>query len=112
GVGRGRREFDCTAPTTRVSPKAPATVDVAGHFLYGAPAAGLDLEGDVTVAKAKERPGYPGYEFGLADDEVSPSRQTLEDLPATDDAGKAKFNVSLDKLPASTRPLEAKVAVR
>jgi uncharacterized protein YfaS (alpha-2-macroglobulin family) len=107
-----RIEFDLTSPTGRVSPKAPATVDVAGRFLYGAPAAGLDLEGDVTVAVAKERAGFPGYEFGLADEEVSAARQPLEDLPATDGAGKAKFNVSLDKLPASTHPLEAKIAVR
>ena len=107
-----RIEFDLTSPTGRVSPKAPATVDVAGRFLYGAPAAGLDLEGDVTVAVAKERAGFPAYEFGLADEEVSAARQPLEDLPATDGAGKAKFNVSLDKLPASTHPLEAKIAVR
>ena len=107
-----RIEFDLTSPTGRVSPKAPATVDVAGRFLYGAPAAGLDLEGDVTVAVAKERAGFPGYEFGLADEEVSAARQPLEDLPATDGAGKAKFNVSLDKLPASTHPLEAKITVR
>ena len=107
-----RIEFDLTSPTGRVSPKAPATVDVAGRFLYGAPAAGLDLEGDVTVAVAKEGAGFPGYEFGLADEEVSAARQPLEDLPATDGAGKAKFNVSLDKLPASTHPLEAKIAVR
>jgi hypothetical protein len=107
-----RIEFDLTSPTGRVSPKAPATVEVAGHFLYGAPAAGLDLEGDVTVAVAKERAGFAGYQFGLADEEVSPVRQTLEDLPTTDNAGKAKFNVSLDKLPASTHPLEAKIAVR
>ena len=40
------------------------------------------------------------------------ARQPLEDLPATDGAGKAKFNVSLDKLPASTHPLEAKITVR
>ena len=107
-----RIEFDLTSPTGRVSPNAPAAVEVAGHFLYGAPAAGLDLEGDVSVAVAKERAGFPGYEFGLADEEVSPARQTLEDLPATDKTGKAKFNVSLDKLPASTHPLEAKIAVR
>ena len=107
-----RIEFDLTSPTGRVSPKAPATVDVAGRFLYGAPAAGLDLEGDATVAVAKERAGFPGYEFGLADEEVSTARQPLEDLPATDGAGKAKFNVSLDKLPASTHPLEAKITVR
>jgi uncharacterized protein YfaS (alpha-2-macroglobulin family) len=107
-----RIEFDLASPTGRVAPKAPATIELSGRFLYGAPAAGLDLEGDVTVTVAKERTGFAGYEFGLADEEVAVARQPLEDLPATDGAGKAKFNVSLDKLPASTHPLEAKIAVR
>ena len=107
-----RIEFDLTSPTAKISQKAPASVEVAGRFLYGAPAAGLDLEGDVTVGIAKERPGFAGYQFGLADEEIDPVKTTLEDLPTTDDAGKAKFTVNLDKPPASTRPLEAKIAVR
>ena len=76
-------------------------MNVAGRFLYGAPASNLDLDGDVTIAAAEERPGFAGYQFGLADDEVDPTKQTLDDLPSTDDDGKATFNVNLDKLPST-----------
>src|SRR6185295_7254326 len=40
------------------------------------------------------------------------TRTPLEDLPSTDDKGKASFEVRLDKLPASSRPLEAQLIVR
>ena len=73
-----------------------------GHFLYGAPASNLDLSGEVTIAAAKERSGFPGYVFGLFDDEVTAVREELDDLPNTDAAGKATFPLKLDKLPAST----------
>ena len=39
-------------------------------------------------------------------------QQPLDSLPSTDDAGKATFNVDIDKLPSSTHPLEARIAVR
>jgi alpha-2-macroglobulin len=107
-----RIEFDVNSPSGRISPKVPAKVDVSGRFLYGAPAADLDLEGEVTVAAAKERSGFAGYQFGLADEEVEAVQQTLEDLPTTDAQGKASFTVALDKLPSSTHPLEAQIAVR
>ena len=55
---------------------APAQLSVDGHFLYGAPASNLDLQGTVTIAAAKERPGFAGYSFGLADDEVTPCART------------------------------------
>ena len=107
-----RIEFDLTSPSGHISQKVPAKVGVAGRFLYGAPAAGLDLEGEVTIAAAKERTGFAGYQFGLADEEIEAAQQPLEDLPATDAAGKASFTVALDKLPSSTHPLEAQIAVR
>ena len=107
-----RIEFDLTSPTKSISPSAPAEVDVAGRFLYGAPAADLDLEGEVMIAAAKERPGFAGYQFGLADEELDPVHQSLDDLPATDDQGNANFTVNLDKPPSSTHPLEAQITVR
>ncbi len=107
-----RIEFDLTSPTGKISQTAAATIDVAGRFLYGAPATGLDLEGEMTIAVAKERPGFADYQFGLADEEIDPTRQTLEDLPTTDNAGKASFKVNIDKPPLSTHPLEAQIAVR
>jgi len=107
-----RLEFDLKAPSGKISQTAPATVTVDGHFLYGAPASNLDLEGEVAIGPAKERPGLAGYRFGQDDEEAASSRQTLEDLPQTDDKGQASFEVALDKVPASSRPLEANVTVR
>ncbi len=86
-------------------------MSVDGHFLYGAPASSLDLQGAVTIAAAKERPGFAGYSFGLEDDDVTAVRQELDDLPATDATGKASFPVKLDKIPATSRPLEATITV-
>jgi hypothetical protein len=107
-----RIEFDLTSPTGRISQNVPAKADVSGRFLYGAPAAKLDLAGDVTITVAKERSGFAGYQFGLADEEVEAAQQPLDDLPTTDAQGKASFTVKLDKLPSSTHPLEAQITVR
>jgi uncharacterized protein YfaS (alpha-2-macroglobulin family) len=107
-----RLEFDLAAPAGKIARNAPATLTVDGRYLYGAPASALDLEGEIVVGAAKERPGLAGYQFGLADEEVETSRTPLEDLPQTDDKGKASFDVALDKVPAASRPLEAKVIVR
>ena len=113
-----RLEFDLTTEATSISPDASAKITLDGRFLYGAPAAGLDIEGEVTVAKATERPGYAGYVFGLNapdmgdQDEVSTEATPLADLPQTDDQGKASFTVDLGKLPSRTRPLDATINVR
>jgi uncharacterized protein YfaS (alpha-2-macroglobulin family) len=114
-----RLEADLTTKATSISPSAPAEVTIEGRFLYGAPASGLDLEGEVNIAKAEERPGYAGYVFGLnaedqanQDEDVGTESIPLADLPQTDADGKATFTVSLDKVPASTKPLEANVVVR
>jgi alpha-2-macroglobulin len=108
-----RLEFDLSSPTGRIAKSQPAEVVVQGRYLYGAPASGLELDGEVLVSPAKERPGLAGYQFGLADEEeVAAERQPLENLPETDAEGKAKFSVDIDKLPASTKPLQAQITVR
>ncbi|HWT30369.1 MAG TPA: alpha-2-macroglobulin family protein, partial [Propylenella sp.] len=111
-----RLEFDLTTDATSISTAAPAEIMLDGRFLYGAPAAGLQIEGEVRIAKTAERPGFPGYSFGLDEgqDEEEPGAESLPlaDLPETDAAGKAEFTVALDEVPASSRPLEASIAVR
>src|SRR5262249_29350470 len=106
-----RIEFDLSSAVKGLSRTAPAELRVSGHYLYGAPASNLDLSGQFTIAAAKELPDFPGYAFGLFDDEVTAVRQELDDLPSTDATGKAAFPVKLEKVPASSRPLEAQVAV-
>jgi uncharacterized protein YfaS (alpha-2-macroglobulin family) len=106
-----RVEFDLTSAAKALPRSGPAQLSVDGRFLYGAPGSGLELSGAISIAAAKERPGFAGYSFGLADDDVTPARQELADLPATDASGKATFPVAFDDIPATSRPLEATVTI-
>lgn len=108
-----RIEFDLSTRAKQLPLDAPVEVEVAGHFLYGAPASGLTIEGDLLVKPADARPGFAGYQFGVADTETSSNERTpLEDLPESDSAGKATLKVALAKPPTSTRPQEAQIFVR
>jgi alpha-2-macroglobulin len=107
-----RMEFDLASKATTVAKGKAFEVTVDGRFLYGAPASALDISGKVKVQATSSRPGFAGYQFGTTDDEAKgAAEQPLEDLPPTDAAGKAKFDVTIDKLPETTRPMEAQVAV-
>src|SRR3954465_2505147 len=109
-----RIEFALTAKDKLIKAEVPVELKVDGHFLYGAPASGLQLEGDMLVAPAAPgRPGYPGYQFGVADEETSSNERTpIENLPEADANGIATFPVKLEKAPTSTRPQEAQIFVR
>jgi len=107
-----RLEFNLASAAKSISRASPADITIDGRYLYGAPAAKLELDGEVVVKPASERSNYPRFQFGLSDEDVEISRQPLENLPETDAAGKARFSLSLDKQPVTTRPLEAQVTVR
>ena len=108
-----RLEFDLTSRDKLIKPNVPVELKVDGHFLYGAPASNLQLEGDMLVAPADERPGFPGYQFGVNDQETTSNERTpIENLPESDANGAATFPVSLDKAPTSTRPQEAQIFIR
>jgi uncharacterized protein YfaS (alpha-2-macroglobulin family) len=108
-----RIEFDLTSDSTEIAAGEAANLTVDGRYLYGAPAAGLALEGEVTVSTVREWDRYKGYWFGLADEqEGEATRTTLSGLPAVGQDGKATFPVVVDQLPATTRLLNANVTVR
>ncbi len=52
-----RIEFDLSAKDKLIKANAPVELKADGHFLYGAPASGLQLEGDMLVAPASRTPG-------------------------------------------------------
>ena len=87
-------------------PRRPSSRSTAAFSTARRPRRSIS-KASLNIAVAKERPGFAGYQFGLADEEVAAERQPLDDLPPTDDKGKASFEVDLDKLPSSTHPLEA-----
>ena len=98
-----RLELKLEPATQALSPQEPGTIKLAGRYLYGPPAAGLAVEGEIAVKlSTKDVPGFAGYKFGLADEQVAPVRKPLEGLPATDAEGKADIAVQLP--PACPRP--------
>ena len=107
-----RLEFEIKSASGRIVRAEPSEITLDGRYLYGAPASGLEVEGEVTVRNAKERPGLAGYQFGLDDEDQASERTELENLPETDADGKARFAVTIDKLPQASGALEAEVVVR
>lgn len=96
-----------------LAPEDTKTIDLAGRYLYGPPAANLSVEGDIVVKEAKTGlAAFPGYAFGLADEAVSPVREALEDLPETNEAGIAEIPVKLPSITKTARPLEANIILR
>lgn len=109
-----RVEFDLSSDRKTVAPGSTAAITVDGRYLYGAPAAGLSLEGEVDISTRRDWDAFPGYRFGLDDEaaDQATSRRPLTALPVLDDEGKATFDVALDTLPSTTRLLKAEVVVR
>lgn len=108
-----RIEFDLTTKAKQIAADTPVELKVDGRFLYGAPASGLQIEGDLLVAPAESRPGYAGYQFGVPGDEATSNERTpIENLPEADANGAATFPVSLATPSSSSRQQEAQIFVR
>ncbi len=107
-----RLEFDLAASPQEVAVNEAVAISVDARFLYGAPAAGLGLEGSMRIDPVREWERFPGYQFGLAEEETQATVQTLENLPLLDGSGKASVQVAVSNVPATTRLLTGTVAIR
>jgi uncharacterized protein YfaS (alpha-2-macroglobulin family) len=108
-----RLDLRLDAAGTVIGIDAPATIAVAGRYLYGPPAAGLAIEGDVVVKPStKDLAGFAGYRFGQSDEKVTPVRKPLEGLPATGADGNAQLRIALPAVNKTARPLETDLMIR
>ncbi|MFS8037068.1 alpha-2-macroglobulin [Xanthobacter sp. AM11] len=107
-----RVEFNLTAREPALPRNRPVEVLVEGRFLFGAPAAGLDVEAEAELRAAAARPGFAGYAFGNGEDEVLAERQPVADAPRTDPRGRASLRLGASELPRTARPLEMEAIVR
>lgn len=108
-----RLELKLEPAVTALSPEIPGSVKLSGRYLYGPPAVGLAVEGEIAVKPmTRDVPGFPGYKFGAADEAFAPIRKPIEGLPSTDTDGKADIQVVLPALPRTSKPLEADVILK
>lgn len=87
---------------------------VQADFLYGAPASGLAVEGDMRVTvDAQPFSSFAAYTFGLERErsKYEPPLITLK-APDTDEAGKARLEWGGDQVKDTALPLKAMVQVR
>ncbi|WP_312404800.1 alpha-2-macroglobulin family protein [Rhizobium sp.] len=108
-----RIEFDMTSEAKEIVVGEPTSVSIDGRYLYGAPAAGLGLEGEIALKPTRENATFPGYQFGLADEEETETvRIPLDALDDTDEDGKATFDADVAELPSTTKLINAEIVVR
>ncbi|MEM5472866.1 alpha-2-macroglobulin family protein [Hoeflea sp. AS60] len=107
-----RIEIELDAGDAVVSADEPADIAVTGRYLYGAPAGGLATEGEIVLSRTRSLEAYPGFEFGLADEEFENSRITLDDLAPLDESGESVVEIDVGTLPDTTQFLTANVTIR
>lgn len=106
---RIKLELDSAAKA--LAPGETIAVKARGRFLYGAPAALLNTQAEIVLRVDPEPyPAFKNYQFGLVQESYEAERFELT-TPATDEAGEALLDVSLDAVPDTTRPLKAVVRV-
>ena len=66
----------------------PVDLTVAARYLFGAPGAGLAIEGEVLLRASQGLEAFPGYSFGRHDMPFSAQMTSLEG-GETDEAGNA-----------------------
>lgn len=108
-----RIDFDLTVTDEPLLVGVDSVVEstLSARYLFGAPGAGLAVEGEVLLRAAKGLAAFPGYVFGRHDQPFNAQMETLN--PAeTDEAGTAVVRVFLPTVEDPHRPLEARVTIR
>lgn len=107
-----RIDFTLTRDDTPLTLNGPvAALEIDARYLFGAPGAGLAIEGETLLRAAPGLKDYPGFVFGRHDQSFG---ALMEPLMAgqTDEQGKGYAEIALPSLDDPGRPLEALIAVR
>ena len=108
-----RTAFTLSSDLKMIEPGKVATADIEGRYLYGAPAAGLTLEGEILVRESRKRAGFKDYLFGLEEEEsTGRQRLSIDNSAPLDSEGLGKVSFLVDQLKSSTRPMLANLVVR
>ena len=106
-----RLDFELKTEATAIDPSAPAPLALDARFLYGAPAAGLNVEGEAVLKAARDLAAYPGYFFGLADETFETGYEPFSGI-TTDPEGHAEIPVALPSAAPTSLPLASTIHAR
>ncbi|MEM7521584.1 MAG: alpha-2-macroglobulin family protein, partial [Pseudomonadota bacterium] len=107
-----RIDFDVALPEAPLRFNQTPTLSVDVRYLFGAPAADLQVEADVRLRAARGLEGWPGYQFGRYDGSLRPvSRALAGTLTNAEGAARLPLSMPVVEIEPGT-PLEAEVTVR
>jgi hypothetical protein len=106
-----RIDFTLTAADTPLRIGDVAEITLAARYLFGAPGADLNVEGETLLRAVAELPGFPGYVFGRHDEPFSATLKGM-DFTTTDAAGTALVTAPIPEVSDPGAPLEARFAIR
>jgi len=108
-----RMKLDLTTKADQLAPESQGwQIDIAGNYLYGAPAAGNRLLGVVNAERNRNplEKKLPGFIFGDADEDSVRSRNELEET-ALDGEGKASVSVDLSPVQKRRSPFTVRATL-
>lgn len=85
---------------------------IAAKYLYGAPAAGLTISGEVEITATREIAAYPDYRFGLTDEPFIQGYAPISTDQQTDADGNVTVSLGLPSMEPVTRLLQMQATVR
>lgn len=106
-----RIDFTPTLPQGPAHAGAGLDLRLSAHWLFGAPAANLPVEGTLRLSPTRSLAGFDGYVFGAEDDDTAPVVTSLA-AGTTDAQGGYATRITLP--PAAElgpRPVEAQVTL-
>lgn len=106
-----RIDFDLSLADAAIRLGDAPQLAIDARYLFGAPGAGLAIEGEVLLHAATGLDAFPGYVFGRHDEPFDSRLESFGDI-RTDAAGQALIDLALPEVDDPLRPLEARVTVR
>lgn len=104
-----RIEADLTSDTKVIAPNEETLFKLKGRYLYGSPAAELNVESEVIIDVAEDPfPDFKDFHFGLVQSSFDSQRVELDPV-ATNDQGEAEFTASLPDLSQAQKMLMANI---
>ncbi|MBP7003342.1 alpha-2-macroglobulin family protein [Amaricoccus sp.] len=107
-----RLALELTAAEGPVDPAAGLAVTAQVDYLFGAPGAGLGIEGEAYVTPGRELAAYPGFRFGLDDEPFRSGYAALPPGVETDATGQARVTLDMPETWPTSRPLELAATIR
>nr|WP_319947503.1 alpha-2-macroglobulin family protein [uncultured Shimia sp.] len=106
-----RIDFDMSVPDGPLDAENEPEMSVTARYLFGAPGAGLTVEGQLTLRARSEIDGFSGYRFGRYDETFSAQTEYFGG-DQTDADGSTQISLIIPALDNSGRPLQADITTR